>query len=133
MTGLVLQALFKRMTPDVSGRETNDACRNLFTNCPPSRTAAISLEYARNNTKWHEDFGGAFQILIEHGYPENHLVLAGRELPPLIDPDVVIPPLEGQSTDAPGTVNVGVDVTLVLVAVVAIISGLFFLIIIVFT
>lgn len=127
------QALFKKMTPDASGKETNEACRNLFTNCPPSRTAAIALEYARNNTKWHEDFGGAFQILIEHGYPEKHLVLAGQELPQLVDPDVVIPAPEEPSTDALGTVSVGIDVTLVLVAVVAIISGLFFLIIIVFT
>ena len=37
---------------------------------------------------WHKDFGEAFQILIQHGYPSNHLVAAGTELPELIDPQV---------------------------------------------
>ena len=83
-----LQALFKNITPDSTGRETNDNCRTLFTNCPPSRTAEIVLEYATNNTRWHLDFGPAFQILLEHGYPDNHLVAAGQELPMLIDPTV---------------------------------------------
>ena len=56
--------------------ETDAACRDLFTDCPPSRTADIALEYARNNTKWHEDFGPAFQILIENGYSSNQLAEA---------------------------------------------------------
>ena len=59
--------------------ETDAACRDLFTNCPPSRTADIALEYARNNTKWHEDFGPAFQILIEHGYTSSQLMEAVEE------------------------------------------------------
>ena len=79
------------MSPDASGRETDEACRNLFTNCKPSRTASIVQEYARNNTVWHEDFGGAYQILLEHGYPANHLVAAGEKLPQRIDPQVVPP------------------------------------------
>ena len=56
--------------------ETDAACRDLFTDCPPSTTADIALEYARNNTKWHEDFGPAFQILIENGYSSNQLAEA---------------------------------------------------------
>ena len=44
------------------------------------------MMYARNNTRWHEDFGPAFQILLEHGYPDNHLVAAGQTLPILVDP-----------------------------------------------
>ena len=81
-----VQALFKRVTPDETGRETNGSCRNLFLDCDESRTASIVDEYAQNNTQWHEDFGTAFQILIEHGYPSGHLVEAGEELPTLIDP-----------------------------------------------
>ena len=64
------------MSPDDNGRETDAACRDLFTDCPDSATADIALEYARNNTKWHEDFGPAFQILIEHGYSSNQLAEA---------------------------------------------------------
>ena len=123
------------MAPDASGRETEDACRTLFTNCRPSRTASIVLEYAKNNTKWHEDFGGAFQILIEHGYPRNHLVVAGQDLPILIDPDVEIPPTEGPSTDALSStstnVNETIAITIVLILVIALMFGLFFLMIIV--
>lgn len=83
-----LQALFKRVTPDEMGRETNDSCRNVFLNCEASSTASIVDEYANNNTKWHEDFGIAFQILIEQGYPRGYLVEAGEELPTLTDPIV---------------------------------------------
>ena len=68
--------------------ETDASCRNLFTDCPPSPTAAIVVEYAMNNTRWHLDFGPAFQILLEHGYADNHLVAAGQELPVLVDPTV---------------------------------------------
>ena len=74
------------MTPDESGRETDMDCRGNFLNCERSRTANIVLEYARNNTRWHEDFGPAFQILLEHGYPDNHLVAAGVVLPQLVNP-----------------------------------------------
>jgi type II secretory pathway component PulF len=56
--------------------ETDAACRELFTDCPESRTADIALEYARNNTRWHEDFGPAFQILIEHGSTNGQLAEA---------------------------------------------------------
>ena len=72
----VLQALLKNVTPDANGRETNDSCRGDFTSCPDSRTAGIVRQYAMNNTRWHEDFGPAFQILMEHGYPDNYLVAA---------------------------------------------------------
>ena len=72
--------------PGLNGRETDDDCRRNFTDCDPSRTAAIAVQYARNNTRWHEDFGPAFQILLEHGYPDNHLVAAGETLPVLVDP-----------------------------------------------
>ena len=123
------------MRPDASGRETDAACRAIFTNCQSSRTASIVLEYANNNTKWHEDFSGAFQILIEHGYPRNHLVLAGQDLPILVDPDVEIPPTEHPSTDevsATSTnVNETIAITIVLILVVALLFGLFFLMIIV--
>lgn len=77
------------MQPDDAGRETVDSCRDLFTDCEPSPTAAIVLEYARNNTRWHEDFGPAFQVLLEHGYPDDHLVAAGQTLPTLVDPTVI--------------------------------------------
>ena len=80
------------MSPDASGRETDEGCRNRFINCRPSRTAGIVEEYARNNTAWHEDFGKAYQILLQHGYPANHLVAADETLPELIDPTVVPPP-----------------------------------------
>ena len=72
----VLQALLKNITPDANGRETNDSCRGDFTSCPDSRTANIVRQYAMNNTRWHEDFGPAFQILMEHGYPDNYLIAA---------------------------------------------------------
>ena len=68
--------MFKQVTPDDNGRETDADCRDLFTDCPESTTADIALEYARNNTKWHEDFGPAFQILIEHGYNSGQLAEA---------------------------------------------------------
>lgn len=130
-----MQALFKRMKPDASGQETDDACRALFTNCEPARTAGIVLEYANNNTKWHEDFGGAFQILIEHGYPRNHLVEAGQDLPMLIDPDVEIPPSEQETDDSGSSTSINVNetiaITVVLILVVALMFGLFFLMIIV--
>lgn len=127
------------MRPDTSGRESDAACRALFTNCQPSRTANIVLEYANNNTRWHEDFGGAYQILIEHGYPRNHLVLAGQDLPILIDPDVEIPPPENEhpaTDEEPATatstnVNETIAITIVLILVVALLFGLFFLMIIV--
>ena len=87
------------MQPDDTGRETVDSCRDLFTDCEPSPTAAIVLEYARNNTRWHEDFGPAFQVLLEHGYPDNHLVAAGQTLPVLVDPTVVPMVTEGPTTE----------------------------------
>ncbi len=120
-----IQALFKRMRPDASGRETDAACRSVFTNCQSSRTASIVLEYANNNTRWHKDFGGAFQILIENGYPRNHLVLAGQDLPILIDPDVEIPPTEHPAS------SINIVVASSIVVVVALLFGLFFLMIIV--
>ena len=130
-----IQALFKRMRPDASGRETDAACRALFTSCQPSRTASIVLEYVNNNTKWHEDFGGAFQILIEHGYPRNHLVVAGQDLPILVDPVVEMPSTEQPSTDEVShtstNVNETIAITIVLILVVALLFGLFFLMIIV--
>ena len=70
--------MFKNITPDDTGREIDVSCRTLFANCPDSRTADIVREYALNNTRWHEDFGPAFQILLEHGYPDDHLILAGQ-------------------------------------------------------
>ena len=44
-----------------------------------------------NNTRWHKDFGPAFQILLEHGYPENHLKQAGQNLSTLLSPSVSTP------------------------------------------
>ena len=44
-----------------------------------------------NNTRWHEDFGPAFQILLGHGYPDNHLVRAGQNLSDEISPNVSTP------------------------------------------
>ena len=81
------------MAPDASGKETDVACRDSFTNCKTSRTADLVLEYARNNTVWHRDFGEAFQLLLQHGYPSNHLVAADEQLPELIDPQVIKPPV----------------------------------------
>jgi len=100
-----LQALFKRVRPDGMGQETNDSCRNLFLNCEDSRTANIVDEYAENNTQWHEDFGIAFQILIEYGYPNGHLVEAGEELPILIDPIVSSPTPTASDTDGTDTTS----------------------------
>ena len=85
------QGLFKQVSPDANGMEMNAACRDLFTNCPPSRTADIALEYARNNTKWHKDFGPAFQILIEHGYTSNQLMEAVEEQGAATSIKVVLP------------------------------------------
>lgn len=94
------------------------------------------MEYVENNTRWHEDFGGAFQILVEHGYPRNHLVLAGQTLPILVDPDVEIPPTElhsstDEGSDTSTNVNETIAITIVLILVVALLFGLFFLMIIV--
>ena len=66
--------------PDESGRETNDDCRDLFANCPESRTANIVLDYANNNARWHQDFGPAFQIFLKHGYPDGHLATLQHQL-----------------------------------------------------
>ena len=71
------QSLLKSITPDTSGMETNATCRANFTSCTDSSTADIVQQYAMNNTRWHEDFGPAFQILMEHGYSNNSLVPAG--------------------------------------------------------
>ena len=51
----------------------------------------IVLDYANNNARWHQDFGPAFQILLEHSYPDSHLVVARVALPQLIDPTVNTP------------------------------------------
>ena len=102
--------------PDASGRETNNDCRDLFTNCPESRTANIVLDYANNNARWHQDFGPAFQILLEHGYPDGHLVAAGVVLPQLIDPTINTPTNSALSFKvALLMVAVGVHATLLLV------------------
>ena len=122
---IALQALFKQVSPDETGRETDDDCRDLFTDCQPSLTANIVLEYAMNNTKWHEDFGPAFQILLEHGYPDGHLVMAGDELPLLVDP-IVNTPTTDETTD-PTTDDImasalSVKAAMVIVAMVTIVS-----------
>ena len=85
------QSLLKEIMPDTSGLETNTACRGAFASCPDSSTADVVQQYAMNNTRWHEDFGPAFQILMEHGYSKNHLVAAGETLPTLVDPTVITP------------------------------------------
>lgn len=115
---ITLQALFKQISPDEMGRETDDGCRDLFTDCQPSRTADIVMEYARNNTRWHEDFGPAFQILLEHGYPNSHLVMAGEELPLLIDPIVSTPTTAETITGS----ALNVKAALVMVAVETVVS-----------
>lgn len=56
-----------------------------FTNCPPSSTASIVIEFANNNTAFMEAFGPAFQKLIQNGYRENELVTA-REVTPVTSP-----------------------------------------------
>ena len=117
------------MAPDENGRETDDDCRMLFTNCRPSRAADIVIEYARNNTRWHQDFGPAFQILVEHGYPDGHLVAAGQDLPILIDPMVNTPsPVVSDGTT--GTVGAtdsarSITAAFVMVALGTILSTLF--------
>ena len=110
------------MSPDETGRETDADCRALFTDCQPSRTAAIVLEYANNNTKWHEDFGPAFQILLEHGYPSGHLVEAGVALPVLVDPTVNIPTPDNTTTDSVTDSGLSVRAALATVTVGAIFS-----------
>ena len=88
----------KNITPNTSGIETNAACRANFTSCTESRTADIVRQYAMNNTRWHQDFGRALQILLEHGYADNHLVAAGMELPMLVDPTVNTPQITPEPT-----------------------------------
>jgi catalase (peroxidase I) len=61
-------ALFKHIQPDMDGQEKNDSCAMLNTDCPPSMTASIVEEFANNNTLFMEEFGPAFQIMIERGY-----------------------------------------------------------------
>lgn len=119
---MCLQALFKRMTPDDRGRETDTDCRDHFFNCERSRTANIVMQYARNNTRWHEDFGPAFQILLEHGYPDNHLVAAGVDLPPLVDPTMRAP----VSTEMPPTAaSQRIFATLIVIAAGSVVSAIF--------
>ena len=93
MINVFPQSLLKDITPDTSGLEANTACRDAFATCPDSSTADIVQQYAMNNTSWHQDFGSAFQILMEHGYSKNHLVPAGENLPTLVDPTVNTPDL----------------------------------------
>ena len=123
----LLQALFKQVTPNENGREMNDDCKNLFTNCPASRTANIVKEYAHNNEIWIRDFGQAFQILLEHGYPDNHLVTAGQALPQLVDPTVRTPTsatTEGPTSSASTT---GSNAALLIVAcIVGALASLFY-------
>ena len=71
--------------------------------CPPSPTADLVQEYANNNTQWHVDFGEALQILLEHGYPDNHLVAGGEELAVLVDPTVITSQTTPQPTPQPTT------------------------------
>ena len=54
-----------------------------------------------NNTRWHKDFGPAFQILLEHGYPDNHLVRAGQNLSEEISPNVSTPTQPTAATTMP--------------------------------
>jgi catalase (peroxidase I) len=69
-------ALFKYIQPDMDGQEINTTCRVLNTNCPPSMTASIVEEFANNNTLFMEEFGPAFQLMIENGYRTGDLVSA---------------------------------------------------------
>ena len=74
-----------------------------------------------NNTRWHEDFGPAFQILLEHGYPDGHLVMAGEELPSLVDP-IVNTPTTDETTDDTTASALSVKAATVMVAMVTIVS-----------
>ena len=111
------------MTPDDRGRETDEGCRAHFFNCERSRTANIVMEYARNNTRWHEDFGPAFQILLEHGYPDNHLVAAGVDLPLLIDPTRA--PISLVTVTTPTASAQSIFAALIVIAAGSVISALF--------
>ena len=77
-----LQSLFKLMQPDESGMETVAVCREDFRQCNSSRTASIVLEYANDNELWKQDFAVAYQILIQNGYEDDQLALAGPTVAP---------------------------------------------------
>ena len=74
-----MQSLFKHMQPNANGRETVAVCREDFRQCNSSRTASIVMEYANDNELWQQDFAVAYQILVQNGYEDDQLVLAGEE------------------------------------------------------
>ena len=49
-----------------------------------SSTANYVMEFASNNTAFHEAFGPAYQILLQNGYDDNQLFAA--EAQPTITP-----------------------------------------------
>ena len=51
-------------------------CRLNVSRCMLSSTANYVMEFARNNTAFHEAFGPAYQILLQNGYDDNQLFAA---------------------------------------------------------
>ena len=51
-------------------------CRLNVSRCMLSSTAKYVIEFAENNTAFHEAFGPAYQILLQNGYDDNELFAA---------------------------------------------------------
>ena len=68
--------MFRDISPDADGRESNATCRINSTECPLSMTANFVDEFARNNTAFMEAFGPAFEKLLRTGYREDELLIA---------------------------------------------------------
>ena len=52
------------------------SCRLNVSRCMLSSTANYVIEFAENNTAFHEAFGPAYQILLQNGYNDNQLFAA---------------------------------------------------------
>ena len=90
--------MFRDISPDADGRESNATCRINSTECPLSMTANFVDEFARNNTAFMEAFGPAFEKLLSTGYRENELLIA-KQVGPEVSPSPT--PIEPSSSPTP--------------------------------
>lgn len=58
-------ALLRELTPDKDGVQAGD-CFGRHSRCPPAPTFADFNRYARNNTRWIDDFAQAYNIMANN-------------------------------------------------------------------
>ena len=68
--------LYWHIQPNADGSASDPDCSSNVNSCHLAVTVEYVLEFAMNNSAWHEAFEPAFQILIENGYGQNDLVKA---------------------------------------------------------